>query len=84
MKYTHIINPKTGFPVRSPLLSVTIVAKDCLTADGWDTAFMVMGLEKSIELLKKHPELEAYLIYNDEKGNYQTYMTDGFKKMITQ
>ena len=84
VKYTHIINPKTGFPVRSRLLSVTIVAKDCITADGWDTAFMVLGLEKSVELLKKHSELEAYLIYNDEKGNYQVYMTDGFKKMLTQ
>lgn len=84
VKYSHIINPKTGFPVNSRLLSVTIVAKDCITADGWDTAFMVMGLENSIETLKKHPELEALLIYSDEKGNYHEYMTAGFKAMITQ
>ncbi len=83
-KYSHIINPKTGFPVSSRLLSVTIVAKDCITADGWDTPFMVMGLEKSIETLKKHPELEALLIYSDEEGNFREYMTDGFKKMIVE
>jgi thiamine biosynthesis lipoprotein len=82
-KYSHIINPKTGFPVKSRLLSVTVVAKDCITADGWDTPLMVMGLEGSIEMLKKHPELEALLIYSDDKGNFQEFMTDGFKDMIT-
>lgn len=81
-KYSHIINPKTGFPAKSRLLSVTIVAKDCITADGWDTPLMVMGLEKSIEILKMHPELEALLIYSDNKGAFQEYMTDGFKAMI--
>lgn len=84
IKYSHIINPKTGFSVNSNLLSVTIVAKDCITADGWDTPLMVMGLENSIETLKKHPELEALLIYSDEKGEYQEYLTDGFKAMLTK
>lgn len=84
VKYSHIINPKTGFPVKSRLLSVTIVANDCITADGWDTAFMVMGLENSIEMLKKHPELKAYLVYNDEKGNYKVYMTSGIKAMLAE
>jgi thiamine biosynthesis lipoprotein len=84
VKYSHIINPKTGFPVNSRLLSVTIVARDGITADGWDTPLMVLGLENSIKILKKHPELEALLIYTDEKGNYQNYMTDGFKSMITK
>jgi FAD:protein FMN transferase len=83
IKYAHIINPKTGFPVKSRLLSVSIVANDCITADGWDTPLMVMGLEKSIITLKKHPELDAILIYSDENGNYKEYMTDGFKAMIT-
>jgi thiamine biosynthesis lipoprotein len=84
VKYSHIINPKTGLSVNSRLLSVTIVAKDCITADGWDTPLMVMGLEKGIEILKKHTELEALLIYTDENGNYQEYMTDGFKSMVTK
>ena len=84
IKYSHIINPKTGFPVNSRLLSVSIVAKDCITADGWDTPLMVMGLEKSIETLKNHPELEGLLIYSDDSGNYREYMTSGFKRMITR
>jgi thiamine biosynthesis lipoprotein len=82
VKYSHIINPKTGFPVKSRLLSVSIVARDCITADGWDTPLMVMGLEKSIETLKRHPELEGLLIYSDDQGNFKEYMTDGFKDMI--
>lgn len=84
VKYTHIVNPKTGFPSHSNLLSVTIVAKDALTADGWDTGLMVMGLEKSIAFLKEHTELDAYLIYSDQKGNMKVYMTDGLRKMIAQ
>lgn len=82
VKYTHIINPKTGLPAKSQLLSVTIVAKDCITADGWDTPLMAMGLEKSKEILQKHPEIEAYLLYSDNTGKIQVYMTDGFKAMI--
>ncbi len=84
IKYSHIINPKTGFPVNSRLLSVSIVAKDCITADGWDTPLMVMGLENSIDFLKKHPDLDGLLIYTDDDGNYKEYMTDGFKAMLTK
>jgi thiamine biosynthesis lipoprotein len=84
IKYSHIVNPKTGFPVMSRLLSVTVVARDCITADGWDTPLMVMGLENSIKLLMKHRELKALLIYSDEKGNFKEYMTDSFKAMITK
>ena len=79
VKYSHIIDPKTGSPVKNMLLSVTIVADDALTADAYDTPCMVLGLEGTRELLKKHPELDAYLIYNDEKGNYQTEFTKGIK-----
>lgn len=79
IKYSHIIDPHTGNPVKNRLLSVTIIAKDALTADGYDTPCMVLGLERTRELLKKHPELDAYLIFNDEKGNYQVEYTNGIK-----
>jgi FAD:protein FMN transferase len=79
VKYSHIIDPHTGNPVKNRLLSVTIVADDALTADGYDTPCMVLGLEGTRNLLKKHPELDAYLIYNDEKGNYQVEYTKGIK-----
>lgn len=79
IKYSHIIDPHTGNPVKNRLLSVTIVANDALTADGYDTPCMVLGLDGTRELLKKHPELDAYLIYNDEKGNYRVEFTKGIK-----
>jgi thiamine biosynthesis lipoprotein len=77
LKYAHTIDVKTGYPVMHNLLSATIVAEDCMTADAWATVCMASGLEKSIQLLKQHPEFEAFLIYADENGNYQEYATDG-------
>jgi FAD:protein FMN transferase len=82
IKYSHHINPKTGYPSKSTLLSTTIVSDNCMTADAYGTACMVTGLEKSIELLKRHSELEAYLIYCDLKGNFQVYCTEGLKQAL--
>jgi len=79
VKYSHIIDPHTGKPIKNRLLSVTIVAKDALTADAWDTPCMVLGINGTRDLLNKHPELDAYLIYNDEMGNYQTEYTRGIQ-----
>ncbi len=83
IRYSHEINPKTGYPARNTLLSATVFAKDCITADAYATAFMVMGLEKTKLFLEKHAELMAYLIYSDEKGNYQIYQSEKLKGMIT-
>ncbi len=82
IKYTHSIDPKTGYPARRSLLSATIIADECIVADAYATACMVMGLDSSKELLARHPELEAYLIYGDEEGGFQIYFTDGMQKMI--
>lgn len=82
MKYAHTIDPKTGYPVQHSILSSTVIAKDCMTADAYSTAFMVMGLEKAKALVESHPEIEAYFIFSDEKGEFQTYMTDGMKKYV--
>lgn len=70
-KYAHTIDPATGRPVQHSLLSATVIAADCTTADAYATAFMVMGLERAQELLTRHPELSAYLIYADENGEYR-------------
>ncbi len=64
-RYTHILNPVTGKPEESNLLSVTVIAPDCATADAYATAFMVLGVEASMKILEKHPELEATFIYDD-------------------
>lgn len=82
VKYGHTIDPKTGFPAKNTLLSATVVCDDAATADAWDTAFMVLGLEKSKELLKNLPGIEVYFIYSDEQGNYQVYYSEGLARMI--
>ena len=84
VKYTHSIDPHTGYPARQSLLSATIIADDCMTADAYATVCMVGGLDKSKEILSGHPELDAYLIYGDETGVYQLYITKGMEKWISE
>lgn len=69
-RYAHTIDPRTGYPVQHSLLSATVLAPDCATADAYATSFMVMGLEAAQQMLKRHPELQACLIY--DKGNGET------------
>ena len=82
IKYSHTIDPKSGYPARNRLLSATIIADDCATADGIATACMVMGKERTIEFLNLHPEFEAYLIYSDDDSNFQTWATQNLKEYI--
>ncbi|GLR19625.1 FAD:protein FMN transferase [Portibacter lacus] len=76
--FSHTINPKTGFPERSNLLSATILAPSCAIADGYATACMVLGLEKSIELVNLQDEIEGIFVYSDENEEFQVY--DSTKK----
>lgn len=76
-KYSHTIDPATGFPVQHTLLSVSVIADDCMTADAYATAFMVFGLDKTKEYLKKNKGMEAYLIYDDH-GTMRIWASDGF------
>lgn len=84
VKYGHTIDPKTGFPAKNTLLSATVICDDAITADAWDTAFMVLGLEKSKELLRKLPGIEVYFIYSNPQGEYEVYFSEGVKKMIVE
>jgi len=81
-RYSHIIVPQTGKPEKSALLSVSVIASNCMMADAYATAFMVMGVEKSMDFLKKHTELDAYFIYVKE-GKITTIATDNFPAAIT-
>lgn len=81
-KYAHTIDPKTGYPVQHNILSATVLAPDCATADAYATAFMVMGLEGSKQILAKHPELMAYLIYSDKKGNNAIWFSPSLEEKI--
>ena len=80
VKYSHIIDPVSGYPIAHRLLSASVFASDATTADAWATALMVVGKEKAIGLLNKHVELDGFLIYSDEHGALQTYTT----KNLTQ
>ena len=84
IKYSHTIDPRTGFPVRSTLLSATILADNCALADGIATACMVMGKENSIRFLQNNLQFDAFLIFSDDKGNFQTWSTPGFEKFISE
>lgn len=69
-KYSHAIDPKTGYPITHNLLSVSVIASDCATADAYATAFLVLGIEGSIEIASKLG-LEVYGMYADEQGKIQ-------------
>lgn len=81
-KYSHTIDPATGFPARHELLSASVFSKDCSTADAWGTALMVMGKDKAMELLKQHPEIDAFLIYSTPQG-LGTFATQGIASSLT-
>lgn len=75
-RYAHTIDPRTGYPVQHSLLSATVVAADCATADAYATSFMVLGLDSAQAVLNSHPELKAYLIYSDESGQMSVWRSE--------
>lgn len=85
-KYSHTLDPKTGYPVNHNLLSATVVAEKCSTADALATAFMVMGMDKGKAFIKNHPELhiEAYFIFTNEKDRLESWYTPGFADLIVK
>jgi thiamine biosynthesis lipoprotein len=84
VKYSHTIDPTTGYPVTHSLLSATVIDKTSARADALATAFMVMGTEKAKKWISANPEVDAYLVFSDEAGNYNTWMTEGMKKRIVE
>lgn len=81
-KYAHTIDPRTGYPSEQSILSATIVAEDCITADAYATAFMAMGLEKAREAAKNIPGIEYYVIYSDENGKHQIEYSTGMLQFL--
>jgi len=84
IKYAHHLDPKTGYPAKNNLLSATVFSEECISSDANATGILVMGLEKAKVFLEKHKELEVYLIYSDDKGNYQTFQTAGIKRLFVE
>ncbi len=77
-RYAHIIDTKTGYPHKSNLLSVSILANTCMDADAYATALMSMGLERSKRFLETHPGLKAFFIYENENKELRTLAVNGF------
>lgn len=83
VKYSHTINPMTGFPVQNRLLSVTVVTNECSLADAYATAFMAMGVEKTKKIIEFiDDQLDVYLVYTDKNGDWKTYISPQMQKRI--
>ena len=79
-KYSHIINPHTGHPSKTNLLSISVIAKDCMTADAYATAFKAMGIDEVKDFLIKNPQLKAFLIYENENQELDTLSLNDFPR----
>jgi thiamine biosynthesis lipoprotein len=77
-RYSHIINTKTGYPSKTNILSVSVIAKDCMTADAYATAFQAMGIAKVTEFLKSHPELKVFIIFENDQNEFETLNLNNF------
>ncbi|PWI30914.1 FAD:protein FMN transferase [Flavobacteriaceae bacterium LYZ1037] len=77
-RYSHIIDTKTGYPSKTNLLSISVIAQDCMTADAYATAFKAMGLEKTKAFLIKHPELKVFLIFENDMKEFETLSLNNF------
>lgn len=80
-KLGHIFDPRTGYPSNTSIISITLIAKDCITADAYATACMVLGLDKSLELIE-NLKMAAFIIYEDEHAQLQTLETKRFKRFV--
>ena len=81
-KYAHTINPATGYPAGQNILSATIVAEDCMTADAYATTFMVLGVEKAKLLAQSIPQIEYFIIYADNNGQQKVTYSKGMLEYL--
>jgi thiamine biosynthesis lipoprotein len=81
-RYSHCIDPKTGYPVEHNVLSATVLAENSVWADALASICMVMGMEKSLPLIESMDGVEVYYIYVNEENKLETFATEGFKKLV--
>ena len=86
VKYSHTLNPQTGFPVNHSLLSVTVVTDNCAKADGYATAFMVLGKEKTLDFVSQNQDenLAVYLLSADENDSIIRDMSPNFNSYLSE
>ena len=83
-KFAHTIDPRTGHPIQHNILSSTVLAQDCATADAYATAFMVLGLEEAQKILEKKHDLMAFFIYSNEDGKMEKWHTENLSNLIVK
>ncbi|MEG2067768.1 MAG: FAD:protein FMN transferase, partial [Tannerellaceae bacterium] len=81
-KYAHTIDPRTGYPAGQSILSATIVANDCMTADAYATTFMALGTDSAKRLAESIPEIEYFIIYADHEGKHQVAYSKGMTRYL--
>ncbi|MDR2139256.1 MAG: FAD:protein FMN transferase [Tannerella sp.] len=81
-RYAHIIDPRTGYPSEQSILSATIVASDCMTADAYATACMSMGVEKAMQMMDLLPGVEYYFIFSTPDSLFQVKHSEGLSTML--
>ena len=81
-KYSHIINPATGYPISNGMVSATVIAPDAITADALDNVCMVLGPDASIKFLQQFANVEAYLVFQKQDGQLLDTATGGFKRFV--
>ncbi len=81
-RIVHTLDPISGYPVEHNLLSASVIADDCMTADGFATAFMVMGLESAKEVLAKNPDLDAILVFDNDSGGVDYFITENIEGSV--
>jgi thiamine biosynthesis lipoprotein len=84
VRYSHTINPSTGYPVNHSLLSATVIDSTAARADALATSFMVMGVDSVKLWLSQNPGVEAYLVFCSQDGDYSVWMSDGLKGMVVE
>ena len=77
-RYSHIIDTETGYPSKTNLLSISVIADNCMIADGYATAFETMGIERVKQFLTAHPELKVFLIFENDRKELETMRLNGF------
>jgi len=81
-KYVHTINPLTGYTKPSNILSVSVLANNCATADAFATAFMAMPLKKTKRITQSRQDIEVYVLFLDSSNNVRTYISKGFEEVL--
>ena len=81
-RVSHLIDARTGYPVNNEMISVTVYAKDAITADGYDNALMAMHISDALKFVENRKDLEAYFVYHKKNGSIADTLSSGFKKFI--